>query len=667
MSEKPPFDPTQPFETTAAIKPEFDPSQPFESAPKADPITLNKIVRSAATGVPILGGLMNKANAATNAALAPIIEPFLTKGPDTLDQPTFGERYAKSLELQDKQDEKFSAEHPVVDTAAQLAGGVGATLPLAAGTLGPMAARAMGMGGTNLIGQTLRSVASGAGINAADALVRGNDVGTSAGIGAAVGAAAPAAGRLVGAAISPVATTIRGIVNPAEEAARRVGVAVRRGQEVAQTTPGNPRNPLTPQEAAAAETAGFPTNVMDTAGEPGRALARSAVNTSPEGGHILNRAVDDRFDSQSMRMAQWLRSRFNFPDAHAQQQAIEQGARTANRTAYQQAYQDSRGVTLWNPGLEGIAQAPVVQDAIRIATPQLRNWAVRDGFRPPVGAFQIDGLRTTLRQTNSGNTYLPSLQYWDYIKRALDQMNTPVSRTFAHSLRTELDNLVPSYQAARRGAAQAFNAENVLEAGQNFAMPAARFDNQVARDALQRMSPQERQLFEDGFIDRHAQQLSEMGTRRNAAGAIANSDAAIERMHIALGPQRAGQVEAMVRLERLMDLARPAVQGNSSTARQLAQLGLAGGTGAITSGGNPFDPQALITAGLTYGALRGRSAINERVSRQVAELLASNNHARVAQGMRIAGQQRFLDALRRTDAALSKVGSVQAEPHPSGP
>jgi hypothetical protein len=132
-------------------------------------------------------------------------------------------------------------------------------------------------------------------------------------------------------------------------------------------------------------------------------------------------------------------------------------------------------------------------------------------------------------------------------------------------------------------------------------------------------------------------------------------------MHIALGPQRAGQVEAMLHIERLMDLARPAVQGNSTTARQLAQLGLAGGVGLGTGGGNPFDPQAMVSAALTYGALRGRGAINERVSRQVAELLASNNHARVAQGMRIAGQARFLGALRRADTALARAGSVQAE------
>lgn len=647
----------------AAVAPTA-PADEWAAFPKAahEPITANKLVRSVATGIPIIGGLLNKANAATNALVAPIVEPFLTKGPETLDQPTFGERYTKSLELQNKQDEKFAEEHPYVDTAAQLAGGVGATLPLAAGTLGPMAARAMGMGGQTLLGQTARSAASGGAINAVDALTRGNDPGQSAAVGAGVGFLAPAAGRLAGAAVTPVVNTIRGIVNPAEEAARRVGMIVERGQEVARTTPGNPRNPLTPAEAAAHEVAGFPTNVLDTGGEPGRALARSAVNTSPEGGHILNRAVDDRFDSQSTRMAQWLRSNFNFPDAHAQQQAIEQGARTANRTAYQQAYRDSNGIPLWNPGLEGIVQAPVVQNAIRAATPQLRNWAVRDGFRPPVGAFQIENGRTTLRETNNGNTIMPSLQYWDYVKRALDQINTPEARIFAHTLRTELDNLVPSYQTARRGAAQAFNAENALEAGQNFAMPTARFDNQASRQALQRMSPQERQLFEDGFIDRHAQLLSEMGTRRNAAGAIANSDAAIERMHIALGPQRAGQVEATVRLERLMDLARPAVQGNSSTARQLAQLGLAGGVGTLSTGGNPFDPQAVISAALTYGAIRGRGAINERVSRQVAELLASNNHARVAQGIRIAGQQRFLNALRRADTALARSGSVQAEP-----
>src|ERR1044072_3746730 len=49
---------------------------PAAPAPAAAPMTVNNVVRSAATGVPIVGGLLNKLDAATNAALAPALNRF---------------------------------------------------------------------------------------------------------------------------------------------------------------------------------------------------------------------------------------------------------------------------------------------------------------------------------------------------------------------------------------------------------------------------------------------------------------------------------------------------------------------------------------------------------------------------------------------------------------
>jgi hypothetical protein len=165
------------------------------SAGKSDPSTLTDVARSAATGVPIIGGLLNKANAATNAALAPVVEPFLEKGPDTLDQPTFGERYEKSLGLQNKRDAKFAKEHPVVDTAAKIAGGVGAfggalkAVPALAGPLGFEG---------SLPAMVTKGAASGAGISAVDEAIRGGDVADAVGIGALTGAAGGPLGKVIG-------------------------------------------------------------------------------------------------------------------------------------------------------------------------------------------------------------------------------------------------------------------------------------------------------------------------------------------------------------------------------------------------------------------------------------------------------------------------------------
>lgn len=179
------------------------------AAPADEPVTVNKVVRSAAEGVPIVGGVLNKLNAATNATLAPAIEPLLTPsesdisrpGPSTekigdiplpARPPGWMERYRRSLEMQNKGDEKFAAAHPYIDTAAKVTGGVAGTIPA-------MMAAPVAFGLTGTLPQMVaRGAASNAALGAADAAVRGEGVVTPAAVGGVVGAAAPLAGRAVG-------------------------------------------------------------------------------------------------------------------------------------------------------------------------------------------------------------------------------------------------------------------------------------------------------------------------------------------------------------------------------------------------------------------------------------------------------------------------------------
>lgn len=163
-------------------------------ASRETPVSATDVVRSAAEGVPVVGSpaLLNRANAAINATLAPAVEPFLDKGPETLDQPTWAERYNRSLELQNKRDAKFAKEHPVIDTTAKVAGGILGTAPLV------MAAPAA-MGAVGTVPQMVaRGAASGAALSAADAAARGEDVVHGAELGGITGAAAGPIGRVIG-------------------------------------------------------------------------------------------------------------------------------------------------------------------------------------------------------------------------------------------------------------------------------------------------------------------------------------------------------------------------------------------------------------------------------------------------------------------------------------
>jgi len=417
---------------------------------------------------------------------------------------------------------------------------------------------------------------------------------------------------------------------------------------------------------------------METGGETTRSLARSAANTSPEGRDILNRTINDRFETQSDRLTGWLRSEFHFPNAVAQQEAIEETGRTANREAYGRAMREgSEGI--WSPELERLSGSDSVTKAMQGATKSAKDEAIVSGYGAmnPRITFTEDG-RIQFAHGPTGVPTYPDLQFWDLTRRQLSDAATEANRAgrttegrrlsnFATSMNAELDRLVPSYREARAGAAHFFGAENALEAGQNFVT--SRMENDQARVALARMNPLERQLFQDGFVDTFVKQVRESGDRRSILNTVANSPAARERLSIALGRERANELEAMLRVEGVMDLARGAVQGNSTTARQLAELGLAGGTYAYGTGGDVLNPDshAIMNAALVYGAARGHHVIDTRVAQQVARQLSSDNPAHIVSGLRTLAQSRaLLDSLRQADAALARAGSVQvSEPPPT--
>lgn len=579
--------------------------------------------------------------------LAQLGYEYLTGGDDA------AKRYAGRRD-EIRADQKAAQEqYPATNIAGQVTGAVAlpvggvlnaATLPVRMARGAAVGAGYGGLSGAGE-GQTLEDRASRAT--------------TGALVGGVVGAAAPpvveGAIQLGRAAINPVVTGVRGAINPEAEAARRVATAVERDLRA------DPQavQRLTPQEFAASAQSGGPARIMDIGGETTRGLARSAANTSPEGRGLMNRAIDERFEGQGDRVTGWLRQTFNYPNAQAQQEALEKAASAVNRPAYRAAYSDGMKVMLWDDELKQLAQAPEIQAAIRIALPQLRNWAVKDGMAPPKGAFDIVDGKTILKKTESGNTILPSLQYWDYVKRALDGMKTPTSAAFAKALREKLDELVPSYKQARAGAAHFFGAENALEAGQNYVMQ--NFANAETRRALAGMSQQERQLFQDGFVSRLIEIVERTGDRRNVLNQIASSPAAREKMNIALGPQRAAELEAGLRVEGIMDLARGAVQGNSNTVRQLAEIGFAGGAGGVGGiGAYNMDPTQMTYAAIAGALLAGKRGIDTRVAQRVAQMLVSDDPRQLMRGIQLVARNgRMMDSLRFTDAKITQVAAQE--------
>lgn len=581
--------------------------------------------------------------------------------------PEAKKRYDEVVARERDANKQAEEQHPIASTIGQFGGALALPIgPAAAGATLP--ARMLAGAGTGAAMGAIGGV--GAGEGAADSVSRGA---TGLVAGGLLGAAAPAAieGIIQGgrAIATPVANAIRGIRDPEGEAARRLAVAVERD---ARADP-NAVSRVTPQEYAASNQSGGPVMNMDLGGETTRALARSAANTSPEGRGVLNRAIDDRFEGQTERVNNWLRDTFHYPDADAQQVALKQAASQINKPAYAKAYSEG-DKQVWSPELERLTAAPMVQSALSSAMTKWKNYAVRDGYGAMNPPFRVEngGL---IKQGGPGMKVYPNIQLWDYAARELQDAAreaAPGSQAaglyndLARAMKNELDNIVPSYKTAREGAAGFFKADNALEAGQNFV--GQNFAEGETRRALAKMTPTERQLFQDGFVSRYMETLNQVGDRRSILNKIAESPAAREKLRIAIGTQRADQLEAGLRVEGIMDLARTAVQGNSTTARQLAELGLAGGAGVLGNGldYNTVHPSALMSAALVYGAARGRGHINENVSRHVANLLTSRDPTQVTRGIRmIANNQTLFSALRGADQGLARITSSEAPALPA--
>lgn len=250
-----------------------------QGQPQADPnsqISADNLVRSAAQGVPIIGGLADKFAAGMDA----LTEPLLGRGSQA---DSIGQRYSENIANEQAHTNAFNQAHPYASAAAGLAGGLGALGAAAKTTAG---AKLLGLTGQTLPQQIAQGMASGAGINAADAVTRGNDPLEAAETGALFGGAAPVAGRAVGEITSGAGSTLAKIAEPFTQAGREAR-ANRIISEFAQSAPVQTNTaPLAGSSPTAAQATANPglaaleRQLRNMPGEPNAAFtARDAANT----------------------------------------------------------------------------------------------------------------------------------------------------------------------------------------------------------------------------------------------------------------------------------------------------------------------------------------------------------------------------------------------------
>lgn len=581
---------------------------------------------------------------------------FGDEGEAFLRSQIYGTSYDDELAETRKKVKSFQELHPTEAASLELAGAALPILATGGGAAPATIGGAVGRGAlTGAAYGGLYGFGTGEGLED-----RAKGSATGAVVGGTVGAAAPLAVAGGTAAVRPAMRFVRGAYNPEAEAGRRVAQSIQRDQQAG----GVALNP-------ADDIYGQPTTNIERGGETTRALARTAANASPEARATLDRTINTRFEGQGDRVTHFVRGLVGGTNAAATREGLQTAAQRANRPAYARAYQaGNRGI--WSPELERLAGSPDVLGAMQAAAITGKSRAINEGF----GAFN-PGVRVTpdgrvlFQRGPKGVPTYPNLQYWDYVKRELDGAANRASRAGdreaasrlrgqANLLRDELDRHVPAYAQARAGAAAYFGAQDALEAGENFL--SRRVDWREAIRNVNNMNPAERQLFREGFTDSLIRKVEATRDRSNVVNQIFGSHDARTRMRIALGPQRTAELEAYLRVEAAMDLARTAVQGNSTTARQLVEMGIVGfGSNLLT--GEPYSARGLVV-GLLYGAARrgGRaitSGVDARVAGRVADMLVSNDPAVYQQGIRIIARNPAAMRRLRDIGAIGGAGAAQ--------
>lgn len=574
-----------------------------------------------------------------------------------------GKDYADNLQAARTVTSDAQAQNPMTTLAGNV---TGATLPMVAAGSTALGAQAMGITGRSLGTRAGASLLSSGALSSADTAARGGsavDVINSGGIGALIGGAIPVLGAGIktglGAVADKFAPTVRALTAPDDEAARRVGVALTRDATA------NPASVMTPADEAAALAGGVPLVNADRGGEVTRALTRSVANQSPEARQVIDKTASDRFGAQSQRASAFIKKVMGGQvDDLAYQENLRNVARATNRPAYAAAENAPEAQAMFTPRMQELMQSPTFRKAVDSVPRKSADRGAVEGFKEIGNPFTQNSQGAyVLRRSADGTMTMPNLKFWDQVQRNLrsaadkaaatgDRTTSAEIKSLRGALLDEVDTAVPAFKAARQGAAGFFGAEDALDAGRKFANTPKSLPE--ARKALSAFKPAEQDAFATGYASELIDKIKASGDRTNVINSMFKSQASRESIELALGPQKAREIEAYVRVEDLADRLRGAM-GNSTTARQLVELGIGAGVGGGAGYGLTGDWKGALVGAAGPRALKyaGQKA-DTQVMESMAKLLMQDSPSALAVAVqRAARTPSYMTALENLSGRLA--------------
>lgn len=479
----------------------------------------------------------------------------------------FGD-YSGNLRSQRAMQAQRDDADPVASTTGRVAGALTGGIGLAkagAPFMGPLAADA------GLAAKTAQSAKAGAlysglyGIGSGtDAESRLTEGAKSALTGAAIGGAIPVVASTIGAVTKPVRDAVKGYAFPEQYASQKIAERLSdAGLDASQAAAKMQRNPgLSLADVGGATTQNL---LKTTTNIPGKAAAR--VKTQ-----LAQKAMQ-----QGDRLRSNIRTMFADPDgALAAKEKIASDAKAMAAPLYQQAYSTPVPFTRT---LEDILETPAGKAALANAERIAAN------EQQPFQQFFINMTSPTTGTIRR----VPDARGWDYIKRGFDdvieankaagsfgKMNNEgrVISSLKDRMLQEIDAANPAYAAARKVWSDQSALDRAIEAGRE----ALNQSPEATRRLMTAMSAAERESFKIGVADALRNKIGSTNFTHNALLKFFASRDQFANLRAAFADdQQFAAFRKAMFAEARKRATYNTVTGNSSTAKQLADIADAGG------------------------------------------------------------------------------------------
>lgn len=533
------------------------------------------------------GGLMTKGNAAVGSLFDSTINAMQNGDWN------FSENYNRLLEEQRQAQRDYNEESPIRSGLGKAAGLALAVTQLPVVGTGVKGGTATGglYGSVIGAGQDADSLEERA-VNTATGALTGGLIGTAGyGLGSLIGAGATKASRAWDALnASPEVRTAVNIRNLANDAGGISSVAQRLDE-------------LGPDAM-----------LVDVLGEQGRALGRNISNISPEARETLEAGLLGRKAGQNLRVVSDMERLAGLPQGSTKTvddliDASNSGFKPGIDRAYTAARQAGKDLpleffedVLGTPqGKAAFAQAraSVVARARLRGTPDdVSNLAIVDEMKKIFDSKAKVAFR-------EGNDAAGGL--WSDFARNL--------RTRADVIMDSMEN--PIYAEARGLARKSRQAEEAIRLGE------ALGGSRVARNLPEKVSAVDlgnRQRVAQGYVAKKADSFLNRGSTEAALNEL-STPTARAAADAALGP---GAIQKTLEREKVFNQAAKALTGNSTTARQLVEMGLGTGVATTLLTGDPWAGgfAGLLGAAARKGAPMIAQKLTTDAQKRAAPLLA---------------------------------------------